>query len=443
MKDWMKTINKGTLLTILIVSVCFATTSQALNEHLRMGAELSSQLKYTEAMDQFLQALLMDPENQEVRLKIREIGVALHQMQSKRNSLSSREHQEIVRKAWRKLNMHSPEEVRREYYLALDAQKNNRNLWAWEHFDRLTRMKSSDSRYKNRAVSEIQRVKEDLRKKIDSLPFTARNLYAQGFESYANGEYEKAFESWNGYLSIVEKDEELTGFLPRVKSKLDIQRAKREVERSLSQAELAVKEGRFVDARKALNTVLSIEHDQPKALKMIDQVSQQVQLETRIQVARDYFSRKDYVNTTKTLVEVLQSDPQNLRALALLDQVEQSYSRKMTDLLQRESRIKETQQRKGREVTVMPARVARKTAARQETTSLISETPPAFPDSQVYKLVDIARATAHYNRGLIAYAQGQADEAVREWQLSLQYNPDHEKAQRALERIRAELRTRS
>jgi tetratricopeptide (TPR) repeat protein len=47
-------------------------------------------------------------------------------------------------------------------------------------------------------------------------------------------------------------------------------------------------------------------------------------------------------------------------------------------------------------------------------------------------------AQAHYEAGLIAYAGGHEDEAVREWHIALRLDPDNEKSQLALNKLHRE-----
>lgn len=48
-------------------------------------------------------------------------------------------------------------------------------------------------------------------------------------------------------------------------------------------------------------------------------------------------------------------------------------------------------------------------------------------------------AQMHYETGLVAYASGKLDEAVREWRMTVRMNPDHDKAKLALGKVQKEL----
>lgn len=52
---------------------------------------------------------------------------------------------------------------------------------------------------------------------------------------------------------------------------------------------------------------------------------------------------------------------------------------------------------------------------------------------------DPKAAQQHYENGLIAYASGKLDEAMREWSMTLRMNPAHEKARKAAAKVRKEL----
>ena len=54
-------------------------------------------------------------------------------------------------------------------------------------------------------------------------------------------------------------------------------------------------------------------------------------------------------------------------------------------------------------------------------------------------IVNIAEADKKYKEGLVMYAQGKASEAIRLWEIALRLNPNHEKATKALDRVKKEL----
>lgn len=55
------------------------------------------------------------------------------------------------------------------------------------------------------------------------------------------------------------------------------------------------------------------------------------------------------------------------------------------------------------------------------------------------KEIDLKAAEKKYNQGLILYAQGKLSSAARMWEITLRFNPDHEKAKLALEKVKKEL----
>jgi tetratricopeptide (TPR) repeat protein len=73
---------------------------------------------------------------------------------------------------------------------------------------------------------------------------------------------------------------------------------------------------------------------------------------------------------------------------------------------------------------------------------------PAHPQARSYlamvraetlKRHDPKAAQLHYEAGLIAYASGKLDEALREWHMATRLNPQHEKALNALAKVQKEL----
>ncbi len=61
------------------------------------------------------------------------------------------------------------------------------------------------------------------------------------------------------------------------------------------------------------------------------------------------------------------------------------------------------------------------------------------PPKQREQKVDEEAADREYKRGLQAYAEGDLERALKHFEAALRYNPKHEKARRALERVRNQL----
>ena len=63
----------------------------------------------------------------------------------------------------------------------------------------------------------------------------------------------------------------------------------------------------------------------------------------------------------------------------------------------------------------------------------------AMVQAEMQKRHDPKAAQMHYEAGLIAYASGKLDEAMREWRMATRLNPQHEKALNALAKVQKEL----
>jgi len=59
--------------------------------------------------------------------------------------------------------------------------------------------------------------------------------------------------------------------------------------------------------------------------------------------------------------------------------------------------------------------------------------------SEINKTHDPKGAQMHYEAGLIDYASGKLEDAVREWRMTLRMDPEHEKAANALNKVQREL----
>lgn len=86
-----------------------------------------------------------------------------------------------------------------------------------------------------------------------------------------------------------------------------------------------------------------------------------------------------------------------------------------------------------------PARKAFEQALRQDPSYSQARTYLAMVEAEMQRQHDPKAAQMHYDAGLIAYASGRLDEAMREWRLALKLNPQHEKAPIALNKVQREL----
>jgi Tfp pilus assembly protein PilF len=59
--------------------------------------------------------------------------------------------------------------------------------------------------------------------------------------------------------------------------------------------------------------------------------------------------------------------------------------------------------------------------------------------AEMQKRHDPKAAQMHYEAGLVAYASGKLDDAMREWHMATRMNPEHEKALNALVKVQKEL----
>lgn len=63
----------------------------------------------------------------------------------------------------------------------------------------------------------------------------------------------------------------------------------------------------------------------------------------------------------------------------------------------------------------------------------------SIAEAELFRRHDPKLAHQHYETGLIAYASGRLEEAVREWEITLRMDAGHDRAQRALDKVRKEL----
>jgi tetratricopeptide (TPR) repeat protein len=63
----------------------------------------------------------------------------------------------------------------------------------------------------------------------------------------------------------------------------------------------------------------------------------------------------------------------------------------------------------------------------------------ALAHAQTSRRYDPQAAEIHYETGIMEYASGKVDDAVREWRVALRLNPKHERAQIALAKTQRQL----
>ncbi len=170
----------------------------------------------------------------------------------------------------------------------------------------------------------------------------------------------------------------------------------------------------------------------------------EAQIDARFAQGVDLYNKRHYAQALEAFREVALAKPEYSNLSFYLVRSETGVEKDRTRLLT-EARRREIAASLQKGVDQMEHE---KYAEAQEAFRHVLSLDPSNPTAGSYltavraeinRLHDPAAAQAHYEAGLIAYASGKLEEAVREWHIATRMNPQHEKACNALAKVRKEL----
>lgn len=379
---------------------------------LAQGREAFREKKWPEALGHFIQAVGEDPTSEGAHAYMR---LALRELRLQQAHLQRTERMELLEAASQQasLSEHQAQQLQ-DAFIATRSAEQRRRQEGWQiaceearlemrggrtlrAFYRALRVLSEEPSHDEarRLVGELQSVTHDQLRRPGAV--TMEERYAlSGFDAYSDADYSKALLDW-------EKAARVSG-----------------------------------------RTLPEVEPFRQVALLEVEQGQQRLRLKALFAKATDLFTRRKYFESLALFRQLAVLDPEYPQLAHALAQAEAAAERERTG---RQSEERKTRIGDLFKQAVFELERNRYPEAQIHLQALL-ELDPTHPQALSYmglvqaelrRRHDPKAAQHHYEVGLVAYASGKLEEAVREWRATLKLDPGHEKARNALAKTQKEL----
>jgi len=440
---------------------------------------------YKSAMENFTEALFLDPTNKQAKQYLEKSGEKfLEEMESKRES----ERREILRRA-QSLIVERKKKVKESYDRGIKHYKRGEFLKAGEEFNAVLEIEPEHKEAKKYLELIGKRLQDIVNK--GEFESVGELYYAQGVIFYINGEWEKAISQWDNAFKLDSSKEEISEFIK-------IAKKKRKEEETIEKAEVLYREvlaqyneGKIKEAIKQLEEVIKFNPEHRKARELLTKAREKVAGMKAEEEARklretvdkryfrgiDYYAEGEFRKAIGEWQAVLKIDPTHRGAKEYLEKARDKITRANSRREKGEGTARRPEEEKvevyyrqginyylaGRfgeaidqweeVLKIEPAHNgAREYIAKAKERLKISSEVIGYSDyekeiEEYIKELEKAGTldkekeeliATHYQDGLVAYAHGDLSQAMKEWQIVLKLDPEHKKARRALIKLQAE-----
>ncbi|MFB0526684.1 MAG: tetratricopeptide repeat protein [bacterium] len=458
-------------------------------EYLEQGLADYDSGDYKSAMENFSEALFLDPNNKQAKDYLEKAGRKfLQEVEVKRES----ERIEILKRA-KTVIAERKKKVKESYEKGIRHYKRGEFLRAGEGFNAVLEIEPEHKEAK-KYLELIEKRLQDIVNKGE-FRSVAELYYAQGIIFYIKSEWGKAISQWENVIKIDPSNKETSEFI-------EIAEKRRQEEEAFEKAEVLYRdglasynEGKINEAVKQLKEVIKFNPEHRKARELLAKAGEKVAEIKKEEEARkiretvdksyfrgiDYYAEGQFNKAIKEWKEVLRLNPTHAGAKEYLkkarDKVARASSRererKTTTRSAKEEKI-EVYYRQGincylagefkeairqwEEVLKMEPshNGAREYVAKAKERLKISGEGIGYAgyEEEIEEYVKELETTGttdeekeeliamHYQDGLVAYAHGDLSQAMKEWQIVLKLDPEHKKARRAIIKLQAEMERR-
>jgi len=444
---------------------------------------------YKSAMENFSEALFLDPNNKQTKDYLEKAGRKfLEEVEVKRES----ERKEILERA-KNVIAERKKTLKEGYEKGIKHYKRGEFLRAGEAFNAVLEIEPEHKEAKKYLELIEKRLQDIVNKgEFDSV---GELYYAQGIIFYIKGEWAKAISQWENALKIYRSNKEISEFLK-------IAEKRRQEEEAFEKAEVLYRDGlaqynkgKINEAIKQLEEVIKFNPQHRKARELLAKVREKVAEIKKEEKARkiretvdkryfkgiDYYAEGQFDKAIKEWREVLRLDPTHAGAKEYLKKARDKVARvnsqktkgKTTARSAKEEKI-EVYYRQGinyylagefKEAIRQWEEVLKMDPSHNGAKGYIAKAKERLKisgEGMVYsgyeeeveeyvKELEKTRTTdqekeelvaMHYQDGLVAYAHGDLSQAMKEWQIVLKLDPEHKKARRAIIKLQAEMERR-
>ncbi|NIM03380.1 tetratricopeptide repeat protein [bacterium] len=444
---------------------------------------------YKSAMENFSEALFLDPNNEQAKDYLEKAGRKfLQEVEARRES----ERIEILKRA-KTIIAERKKKVKESYEKGIRHYKRGEFLRAGEGFNAVLEIEPEHKEAKKYLELIEQRLQDIVNK--GEFESVGELYYAQGIIFYIKGEWAKAISQWENALKIYRSNKEISEFLK-------IARERRQEEEAFEKAEVLYRdglahynEGKINEAIKQLEEVIKFNPQHRKARELLAKVREKVDEIKKEEKARkiretvdkryfrgiDYYAEGEFKKAIKEWREVLRIDPTHAGAKEYLKKARDKIARASSRRTERKTTARSAKEekievyyrqginyylagafkeaiRQWEEVLKMEPshNGAKGYIAKAKERLKISGEGMVYSgyEEEVEEYVKELEKTGttdeekeeliamHYQDGLVAYAHGDLSQAMKEWQIVLKLDPDHKKARRAIIKLQAEMERR-
>lgn len=390
---------------------------------LSRGVVAFEERKWPQAMDAFLETLRQDPTNAEAHAYVNLIA---REMEAERQAVIRSHRLQMLGDASRELEQQrrDPGPVQQAILAAGQSEKKaqedqwhsrceealmEREAGHWIAANDLVLKILAENDSFAEAQRELSELQSRIRQALDSGEGASvmERFALEGFYAYGQADYAAAANAWGKLRTLLEQS------YPGAES------ARR------------AKEFRFLDYEKI-------------ALDHVSEANRLAELKTLFEEGMRLFQEKHFSRALEEFRKLAIRDPEYPQLGYYLVQAEAASERERTQRLGEEKRLAID-----RALAAGVAALEKEQLQEAETNfAKVLALDPGHPQARSYltmvraesqKRHDPRAAQLHYEAGLIAYASGKLDEAVREWHMAVRLNAHHEKALNALAKVQKEL----
>jgi len=394
-----------------------AMPAPGIRKDLVLANRLMKRGEYSEAMDYLTGVLIRDPGNGIAREQIYQISqlmtanAAVYEQILPR-PLAENERSEAVELAYQSLRKTSPQLLERRLQDAARCEKKKFYLLACQNYLSMLSQPGLELETKYRIERRLRSSSQKVDAKIQALREDARAVYREAFTLMNLGDWDSSVDEWRKYADMRPSDAEVRKLLTipesvtviRFKDRLSGGYAALEAGQSDKAASL------FEEALRSNPNSVEAEKGLEQARKKADDLKKSKKVMQLLATAEDFLHRGKKTLAVQVLSQALKENPNDERALAMIQSVMESAGSVKTVIVTR------------------PAPAPRAVASL-----------PAEALGQLASAEDSGKAETHYQKGLVYYSLRNYREAFNEFKLAVRYDPNSRKLTQALQRVQSDL----
>ncbi len=399
-------------ITLLILACASALRSSPVSDRqVSVARQLIMKGDYVRATEILTQVLWTAPTNKKAKALL---SRSVRMMNAKNSpesldeaDLTLDERAGIVSQAYRYLKKASPNVIQNYFKDARQHERRQLFILAARSYLQVLALSGLSLEMKYETEKELRKVDKKIDLKIESMPQSYRSIYRDAFTLMSVGDWRVAVERWDEYVRSNPHDGEIKKLLSQPDAEKIVSEA-----RLLAEANSALIMDDFSKAEKLFKKTIELNPERQEAIKGLETLDDKINQKKRGEAVSGYMRKAtqqaaagENLKALETLYGAMKEDPTNPQIISIIQEVHKNL--------------------KVNQGTVNFVRI-----------------PELKQERDVVQSVrDPAQGETHYQKGLVYYGLRKFSEAAGEWQQAVKFDPVNQKAIRALERVKSDLRT--